>query len=193
MPHPTDMLPLKFKKNELESFFKDDKKLKALYDKLSPLFQRLTLNNSGSTEDAKDLLQESIILCYSKIQEPDFTLTSKLDKFIIGIGKRKWMHELRKQQKGSIINLEIEEKDDFIDELLINAEKRNLYTHHFNSLPVSCRKVLTFFFEGLNMKEIADRLNFKSEGYARKRKHNCQTKLIQSIKEDKRYKELRNE
>jgi RNA polymerase sigma factor (sigma-70 family) len=173
------------------SIFSNDDSLRSLYGRVLPSFKKLVMDNSGHIEDAEDLLQESIILCYKKIKEPDFILTSKLETFIIGIGKRKWMHELRKKGRYSAYP-EIEDEGNTIDEMIIHSERRTLYVKHFESLSDSCKKVLRLFFEGLNMNEIAARLDFKSEAYARKRKHNCQSKLIDLIKRDELYVELAN-
>lgn len=181
----------KLEKSNLLQFFLDNERLKALYRSLVPSFNKLVSDNSGNLADAEDLLQESIVLCYKKIKDPDFVLTSKLETFIYGIGRRKWMYELRK--KGKFYEVpEVEDEGNLIDDMIINSEKRNLYLKHFNSLSDSCRNILKLFFDGMKMNEIAHQLNFKSEGYARKRKHNCQAKLIEFIKRDELYVELTN-
>lgn len=177
------------KKSEIVSFFADNVRLKKMYQELIPMFKTLVKNNSGTEAEAEDLLQDSIVLCYKKTQEDNFLLTSKLETFIYGIGRRKWMQQLRKKVNHTEI-MTTSAEGNLIDEIIINDEKNDLYLKHFNLLSESCQRVLTFFFEGLKMFEIADKMNFSSEGYARKRKHNCQTNLLDSIKKDALFTEL---
>ncbi len=179
------------KKNDVVSFFSDEKFLKSLYKSLLPSFKKMVLENSGSQQDAEDLLQESVILSFKKMSEPDFELTSKLETFIYGIGRRKWMYELRKRSKFSL-TVESNDEGNLIDEIIIKSERQDLYLKYFNSMSESCRQILTLFFEGIRMMDIALKLGFKSEGYARKRKHNCQSKLVEAIKNDSLYQELKN-
>lgn len=178
------------KKSDIPFYFSDESSLKSLYNRLLPSFRKIVAT-SGNQHDTEDLLQDSLVICYKKIQEPGFELTSKLETFIIGIGKRKWLHELRKRKGYSEI-MEIEDEGNVIDEMIINDEKKMLYMKHFGMLSESCKKVLELFFKGIKMSEIANTLNFSSEGYARKRKHDCQSHLMDSIKGDLMFKELVN-
>ncbi|MEL7002285.1 MAG: sigma-70 family RNA polymerase sigma factor [Bacteroidota bacterium] len=186
------MLTKNFNKNEILSLFEDDTKLSVLYDRLLSYFKKHVLENSGTLQDAEDLLQESIVLAYRKVRHPDFVLNSSLETFIFGIGKRKWMYELRKIRFAQEPKT-LKDESNNIEEMIIKDEKSKLYIEHFKKLSLSCQQVLTLFFQGSKMNEIAEKMNFSSEGYARKRKHQCQNKLIDSIKNDRLYRELSDE
>ncbi|MEO9870255.1 RNA polymerase sigma factor [Ekhidna sp.] len=173
---------------------KDDKFLKNLHHKLLPLLTSHVYRNGGNIEEAKDLLQDSLIVLFRSSKASDFQLTSSIETYVFGIAKRKWLAELRKKRNSEtkLSGIEDELGND-LEEMIINNEKQDLYVQHFRELTDSCKKLLQLFFKGIKMKEIADQLGFSSEGYARKRKHNCQEKLIENIKQDPIFKELTNE
>jgi len=176
---------------EVLRLLESNKELQRIYDKVLPSLEKYVLKNSGSHQDAKDLFQESIILVFKKSGEKNFQLTSSIETFIFSIGKRKWLHELRQRKNSSaIMSVDSISDSNELDQLVINEERSKLYFTHFEKLSESCRKVLKLFFSGLRMSEIANEMEFKSEGYARKRKHECQGKLAASIKGDSIYKEL---
>lgn len=85
---------------------------------------------------------------------------------------------------------ELPDLDNETVESIEKNERYLLYKKHFNRLPESCKKLLLLFFEGNKMKDIAIKMGFASEGYARKRKHHCQKNLLNSIANDPLYNEL---
>lgn len=172
---------------EVLDFLNDSLSLQQLYDKMLPAIERYVTKNSGDKQDAKDLFQEAVVVVFKKAKEVDFQLTSSLETFIFSISKRQWLYELRKK-KGNLPFMEIvDSSGNEFDELIIKEERDNLYIKHFEKLSASCKDILRLFFSGLKMAEIANQLNFASEGYARKRKHECQTNLVKLIKDDPHY------
>lgn len=165
-----------------------------MYNKLLPTFKSHVQKNSGTEQDAKDLFQEALIVLYRKVYDPAFHLSSTVETFIFAVGKKKWLYELRKRKKNVSIMEAIDESNNYdINEILHEKEKIELYLKHFKNLTEGCGNILTLAFKGMKMKNIANELNFGSEGYARKRKHECQEKLINLIKEDPLFGELGNE
>jgi hypothetical protein len=62
---------------------------------------------------------------------------------------------------------------------------------HFEALPDNCRKILALFFDKVPMADIAAELQ-STEAYIKKRKFLCKSRLVEQIKADPVYKELRN-
>ena len=71
--------------------------------------------------------------------------------------------------------------------------KMTLYQKYFKQLPEDCQNILKLTARDIPQKEIAQALNFKSENYVNKRKHNCKDKLIEMIKKDPQYPDLWDE
>ncbi|WP_421764737.1 RNA polymerase sigma factor [Ekhidna sp.] len=172
----------------------DEEYLSKLYEQMQPGIRHYVTTNSGSITEADDLLQESIIIVYKKALDPKFELSSSLETFIYSIGKRIWLNLLRKRKSENkyLQSLNLAESES-VEEIVLNEQRIELYTYHFNKLSQGCRKILSLFFDGNSMKEIAIKLGLASDGYARKRKYECQGKLLTAIKEDPLYTELKHE
>ncbi|NND32480.1 MAG: sigma-70 family RNA polymerase sigma factor [Saprospiraceae bacterium] len=82
-------------------------------------------------------------------------------------------------------------EDESISTYLHQVEQRRLYDEKLKMLDTSCRDVLAMFFNKISMKEIARKLG-TSEQYAKKKKFNCKSKLIDLIRQDAKYEELIN-
>ena len=175
----------------IRNCLKDDGFLKNLYNQVLPQIERHVIKNSGTRPDAQDLFQESMIILFKKVNDNNFELTSSLETFVFSIAKNRWLYELRKRKpKQSLTSLGLNEESNEIEDLLINEERSRIYLQHFESLSDSCKEIMLLFFKGTKMEQIASKLLLSSEGYARKKKHECQGKLLKSIKLDPRYKEL---
>ncbi len=66
--------------------------LSKIYEQLKPSLRHYVTTNSGTIVEADDLLQESIIIAYTKALDPEFELSSSLETFIFSIGKRMWLN-----------------------------------------------------------------------------------------------------
>jgi DNA-directed RNA polymerase specialized sigma subunit len=80
-------------------------------------------------------------------------------------------------------------EDETISTHLHQVEQRKLYDEKLGLLGTSCQEVLALFFKQVSMKDIAKKLG-TSEQYAKKKKFNCKSKLIELIKADAKYGEL---
>ena len=83
------------------------------------------------------------------------------------------------------------EEAGLMEDILLNEQYR-LYRKHFRKLGKDCQKVLEMYFDKVSMAEIARRMGFASEGYAKKRKFKCKEKLIQLIKAVPSFKDLKH-
>lgn len=179
---------------KLLRIFESNESLQALYNKLLPTLERYILKNSGTVQDARDVFQDAILITYRRVYESEFELTSSIETFIFSVSKKKWLYELRKRKDVlPVMDVMDDSEGNDASLALINHEKVNLFLKYLGSLTGGCKDVMELFFEGYKMKEIAKKLKFSSEGYARKRKHDCQGKLIKAIKNDPLFNELSNE
>ncbi|MEM7296788.1 MAG: sigma-70 family RNA polymerase sigma factor [Bacteroidota bacterium] len=172
------------------------KTIEELYLETFPQIRQWVKKNSGNESDAEDVFQESLIAAFQKSKEPSFTLNCKMSTFIFGIAKKNWLYKLR--TKGRHVATDFsqseavpEEMTDTIDGLIENQEIDNLYKSKFQSLTEECKKILTYFFNGTSMKEIVVKMGYENDGFARKKKFNCKNQLVEMVKDDPRYLELR--
>ncbi len=146
----------------------------------------------GDVSGAKDIFQDGIIILYKKIDTPDFELTTSVQFYLLGICRYLVIRKKSKAYQTTYSELSesiTEDQREFEGEVLAQ-ERYELFSRHFEQLGEGCKKVLSLFFQRTSMADIAQMMGFGSVGYAKKRKFNCQKKLIKMIKEDPMYNEL---
>lgn len=163
----------------------DEKVLNYLYDNYFKLVKNHVIKNNGTEDDASDVFQETIILLYQKICENNLELTSDLRGFFFGIARNVWNNLFRQKSKTEELhNIDIvEENDEEVSDQLF----MKIMTRAFNKLKPECQEVLKMFYDGLSFEEIAQKMNYKNEIYARRKKYLCKEALIEIIKSDPEY------
>jgi RNA polymerase sigma factor (sigma-70 family) len=166
--------------------------MKHLYREYNPMIVDLVTKNSGSTDDALDVFQEGMVVLYEKAADPGFEWKSTLKTFLYAVCRNKWLMQLRKRRGKATLSLEPgfeKAADEDIHRDLIQFEKRELMRKHFKQLGDDCQKVLSMFFEGKSLREIAEVMGF-AEAYSKKKKFVCQKQLIEAITTDALFKEM---
>ena len=172
---------------------RDTKVLDYIYERYYPQIRTFISNNQGSDEDAKDVYQDALLVIYQKAIKNNLTLSCSFNTYLFSVCRLLWLKQLelsRQQQTVTDDPFEFIELDSRVLEISEMNERYKLYQDHFNQLSYSCQKVMELFLAGIPLKEIANILGFKSEQYAKKRKHQCKEKLISSIKGDPAYSQL---
>lgn len=194
---PTDHEDNKF----LNAVLTNDREvLKEIYDRFLPRIIHFIKSNSGTQEDAMDIFQDAIMVIHKKAKTEGLNINKSFYNYLYTICRNLWMRELEKKKKAGVTSIDLHidtysvtEDITGLNELIVQRETYKLYLDKFKELGEDCQNILQQFFEGINMKTIALRMGFASEGYAKKRKHICQKRLIDSIKKDPRYKTLKHD
>lgn len=151
-------------------------------------------NNTGTEDDAKDIFQDALMALYRRLQDGDFALTCRLSSYLQVICRNLWMSRLRNQPVMATmekISAERVQLDNTVIQEITSTDQRNVMYKHFEALPDDCRKILGMFFDKVSMADIAIELK-STEAYIKKRKFLCKSRLVEHIKADPVYKELRN-
>ncbi|MCX6235644.1 MAG: sigma-70 family RNA polymerase sigma factor [Bacteroidetes bacterium] len=171
----------------------DRKILNEVYSANYPLVEQFVMNNFGSVDDAKDIFQETIIIIYEKIKHSDLELTCSFQTFLFSVCKNLWFKEIRWRMKqfdednNDYECLRKEEVDELFATYIINRESR-LFYKHFNNLSEECRKIIKFYLEKIQTKEIASIMNYEGVIDVRRKKYSCKVTLIRNIREDPEFK-----
>jgi RNA polymerase sigma factor (sigma-70 family) len=170
----------------------DSKILDIIYKKYSKAILKLVLDNNGTLEDAKDVIQESLIIIYKKTKDKEFQLTSSFLTYFYAVSRHVWLKMLSKKNLGEVsINDNLGLIDDNnVENAILKREKHVFYLDKLQELSAGCRQILNLHIEGKKAKEIVAIMGFKSENYARKRKSKCKEQLINRIKQDSKYEEF---
>jgi RNA polymerase sigma factor (sigma-70 family) len=155
---------------------KYQKAVNGLY-KFMPTVKNFVLKNSGTSEDAKDIFQDALVVLYKKVNTEDFALTVSLNTYMVAIAKHVWWQELRKRNK-----MPMAEPQEEVAEVLVNDEPQfSLAEAAFHLLGEKCKQLLTlFYFQKKSFREIATMLAFSDEHVAKNQKYRC----IQKAKEN---------
>ncbi len=188
------MLRRKYTDSELLDavYSRDSKLIKYIMQLVWEQVYTVVTENSGTKEDAMQIMQEAFIAIYSKTEKP--ILVSKFSTYFIAICKNLWHYELRKRKVTPVYQIlsdEIPELEDEIHEKELFEKRRRLYLKYYNKIQKVCQDVLRLVAIGFTNEHIMTELAFSSVAYTKNRKSMCNKKLLEMIKADPEYKELK--
>jgi RNA polymerase sigma factor (sigma-70 family) len=165
----------------LQGLARNDKKaIETIYKENFNLIQALVVNNSGGTEDAKDIFQEAMIVLYQKVQFGSFELNCQIKTFVYSVCRRLWLKRLMQQSRYSLH----ENTDDLVivDDDMEDHEKRNtefsMMEKAMGSLGEPCKSLLeAFYMQKKNMQEIAGSFGYTNAENAKTQKYKCLMRL----------------
>jgi RNA polymerase sigma factor (sigma-70 family) len=164
----------------------DSTVLRFVYREYFPYVESYIHQHGGSTDQAKDVFQEGMIVLYRKIASGEFSLVCKLSTYLYAVCKRIWIQENR---KFSV------KKTTYSGDMRV-AEPVQHYEHHendelmeilernFETLSPECKQILTLYFNGCKNEEIRRILGFTSVAQVVDRKYRCKKTLIDRIQND---------
>ncbi len=177
----------------LQAIRKNDRPgMQRIYQDFLPRISRLIRQNGGTTEDAKDIFQDALIIIFRKASEPGFRLTSGFYTLLYGVCRNLWGNRLQKKS-GNEVSLPEDYKykaEPGMGTLIEEQEETKVFWDAFQRLGEDCQRLLQLFFAKTKMAAIAEKMGFSSVGYAKKRKFQCKEQLIKLVKSDARYAEL---
>lgn len=149
-------------------------------DRLKALIKNYVTKHGGSEADAEWVFDEMIVQFLKTVFGKNGAVyTGELNAYLTGIGHNIWYHELKKL--GRYSELKEQHLADKIEPgpepIFLNNEKYKLLEVVLTKLRANCRAVLMHWANGFSMQEIAEKLNYQSEGMARKKKSQCMAEL----------------
>jgi RNA polymerase sigma factor (sigma-70 family) len=181
----------------IKALLKNDSRLLGeIYQKFTPKIIRYITNNSGDADLAQDIIQETLVTIYHQAKEKNLVLTVPFDAYFFLLCKRRWLNELKKNEKIQVTNIEesVSISDDtyrLADETELYESRATLFQSKLKELSKSCRELLEKAFTIKSMQKVADLLGV-SYAYARKKKSQCIGKLTELVKNSTAYQRLKN-
>ncbi|MCP9764694.1 RNA polymerase sigma factor [Lacihabitans soyangensis] len=162
--------------------------LKYLYKEYYGFLERMVLNNSGSKEDAEDVIQEVFLAVLQIIQNDKFKGESSLKSFLYAVAKNIWLVKIKKQKaEHKRLNIWIEENPEFdadINDQIKKNEALELISDVLGSLGTVCKDILSrFYYENLSLKEILPFTEFENEQVLRNKKSKCMKALTEKLEQ----------
>lgn len=159
----------------------DESAIEVLYKKHFRMMAKLIIRNSGTEEEAKDIYQDALIIFWQKVSSGELVLTSKISTYLYSVCQNLWRKELVRKARKSDKNVE---DLDSIDEVDYGQEERiKAIRKCVNEMGETCKQVLSlYYFDGLNMQDIADKLGFANANTAKTKKYKCKQELDRIVK-----------
>ncbi len=148
----------------------------------------MVIHMGGTSEDARDIFQEGLMIILEKIDEKSFILTSKFITFLYCICENLWkMVLLKKKAAGNYLEKQgpLHEESD-IDDRLDNDLYESIFREAFDSLEESSKRILKLSWKGMLPGEISEMLGL-SYGYVKKKKSEAQSELTEKVKKHPEY------
>ncbi|MEM7368143.1 MAG: sigma-70 family RNA polymerase sigma factor [Bacteroidota bacterium] len=148
---------------------------------------------NGSPEDGEDVFQDGIKQLILNVRANKFRGEGSVQGYLYGMCRNLWSRRFQqlmrdKQYTGTASNetilFDTPESMAMIEERTANMEKL------LAKLGGKCRQVLVLWKLGYSMKEIAAELGYKSDGVARKKKHQCFQKLLKILSKEPQWKHM---
>ena len=158
-----------------------------------PIVRLIVTRMSGTTEDAKDMFQDSLIIMLEKIDSREFALTCSFKTYLFSVCDNLWKAVLDKRQSAANYysrRTDTENEKD-IAEVMDNKLHEEIFREVFDSLDPVSKKILTLYWKDVSPMEIAKKLGY-TYGYVRKKKSEAQAELTEKVKNHPGYKGIMN-
>ncbi|HCV43100.1 MAG TPA: RNA polymerase subunit sigma [Bacteroidetes bacterium] len=159
----------------------EEEALVRLYETNERQIQSFVMKNSGTQDDAKDMLQEAIVILWERVHTGRYEHTAKISTFIFATVRNLWLRRLARTRRESPLEIDNEttpsEESSALDEM-IETEQAAAVVAALNKLGDPCRRLLVlYYWEELSMEQIAEQMGFANSDTAKSKKYLCKKEL----------------
>lgn len=148
-----------------------------LYTFYYPGIENFVKRNSGTSEDAQDVFQETILVLLDKVPKKDFILTSSIKTYITAVSSNIWLKRLREAKRITRLELEYELEDMTLAEWEQKEEsrvQRNILQRVMERLTRHCvRFLVKTFLSGASRKKLIEEMGYKNSHTYDNQKYKC--------------------
>jgi RNA polymerase sigma factor (sigma-70 family) len=159
----------------------DEAALVTLYGSSRRPVRAHVLRNSGTPEEADELLHEALVILWERVRTGRFTLEAKLETFVVATVRNLWLRRLARKRREPAAEPDPDTGDpDALSALdrLIEDEAAAGVHRALSRLGEPCRSLfLLFYWEELPLEEIAGRLGYKNVDTVKSKKYQCKKEL----------------
>jgi RNA polymerase sigma factor (sigma-70 family) len=159
----------------------DKKAIETIYRENYNMIQSLVINNNGTTDDAKDVFQEAMIVLYEKARSGTFELNCQIKTYVYSVSRRLWLKRLQQLNRYSPPGESLEQTVP-VEEEIEDHEKRNaefeMMEKAIGSLGEPCKSLLeAYYILKQNMQVIAASFGYTNADNAKNQKYKCLMRL----------------
>lgn len=148
--------------------------LETLYRQVSGPVRRYVMANSGTAQEAEDVIQDAIIIFLNKVRLKELQhLTGKISTYIFAVARNNWLYQLRKKERMTLFRDEnIPEDNGNLD--TDGAIYGQILRQLMNLLPEPCKSIIeAFYLHRFSVREMAEMFGYKNENGMKKKKSLC--------------------
>jgi RNA polymerase sigma factor (sigma-70 family) len=166
----------------LKRLAKHDKQAaETIYKQHYNMVQAMIINNNGTTEEARDIFQETMIVLFEKARSGSFELNSLLKTFIYSVSRRLWLKRLQQMQRfgGRVEHMAetVPVEEELEGHATRNSQFQAMEASMMN-LGEPCKSLLeAYYLEKRSMTDIADSFGYTNADNAKNQKYKCLIRL----------------
>lgn len=166
-----------------------DSAIRSIYLNYGETISSLILNNSGTRQDAEDVLQETVVSFIEMVKKNRFREESSIKTFLVAIARNIWLNELKKRERSEyreqLFETSRAEQEPDVSEIIAEREVKQAFRNVLSRLGDKCHKLLTlYYYENLSMKEMLAHLPYDNEQVVRNKKYKCLQQLTGMLKDN---------
>ena len=156
----------------------DKSGINQLYDTYFDFVLIFVQRHGGTSEDGRDIFQESAISLYSTLRKNPDLIIDNFDAYFTRLYKNRWYTFYNKQQKNK------EAQNQWQVEVAepVEDERYTMYLTALSKMKTECQNAIKYYLQGLSVEEMAIKMN-TSKDYAKRKKYLCKEELKKMIKE----------
>lgn len=159
-----------------------------LYEANRKPIRAFIIRNSGTVDDADDLLQEAVIVLWERVRSNRFEYNARLSTFIYATVKNMWLRRLARIRRESPADIETQTgriEDASALDIMVESEEARIIHEALANLGEPCKTLLIlYYWEEQTMEQIAVALHFANANTAKSKKYQCK-KLLQKLLKDR--------
>ncbi|HEY8402328.1 MAG TPA: sigma-70 family RNA polymerase sigma factor [Cytophagaceae bacterium] len=166
----------------------DRKALEALYKSVYPKIKKLVNEGKDQEEEAKDIMQEALLVFYKQVMMNRFDERFEVEGYIYSIARNLWINRVKRKKR--MVEFEQQELPELIEGNILDEmeleERKILVRKVFGQLENKCKELLTYtIYKELSMTEIAKKMGYNSANAATVASYRCKKYLLDLIKKSK--------
>ncbi len=163
-----------------------------LYKKHFSMVNRFVINNNGTTIDAQDIFQETMLIFVEKLRQDDFHLTASVKTYIMAIVKHLCLKKMRAPHRETAFT--DSHNNQFYDEITYVVEQEQSYwdklENYMSKITSHCNRLIhDMFFKNKPIDQIQQEYGYSTKHNAINQKHKC-VEQIRKVKEQEEKKEI---
>lgn len=164
-----------------------------IYREFFPYVEAYVVHNGGTSDQARDIFQDAMIIVHRKISAEQLTLKCKFSTYLYAICKNLWIQDRKKHSLriSKLREMPVVAEPEAPYGNQEDDQAMRLFRKHFDRLGPDCRKILRLFFNGLTLEEIRKEMGFRNVENTSDKKYRCKKKLIQWIQSDPLFKKIK--